>query len=97
MSRSVLQQNHADIEDLFAVEDYLALYNEALGRSVTAESLSEHHDRILKRLESAGEPKFDHWRPAELLLRYPARVDSLSATTLDNFEALAKKINATHP
>ena len=94
---SVLQQNHADIEDLFSVEDYLALYNEALGRSVTAESLSEHHDRILKRLESAGEPKFDHWRPAEMLLRDPARVDALSATTLDNFEALGKKINATHP
>lgn len=94
---STLQQNHADIEDLFAMEDYLALYNEAMGRSVTAESLSEHHDRILKRLESAGEPKFDHWRPAELLLRDPARVDALSATTLDNFEALAKKINATHP
>lgn len=93
---SVLQQNHADIEDLFALDDYLALYNEALGRSVEAKSLSEHHDRILKRLESAGEPKFDHWRPAEILLRDPARVDGLSATTLDNFEALAKKINATH-
>lgn len=94
---SVLQQNHADIEDLFEVGDYLALYNEALGRSVKAESLSQHHDRILKRLESAGEPKFDHWRPAEMLLRDPARVDGLSATTLDNFETLAKKINATHP
>ncbi|PWD52050.1 hypothetical protein C8046_16760 [Serinibacter arcticus] len=94
---AVLKQNHADIEDLFAVEDYLALYNEALTRAVALETLPQYHDRILKRLESAGESKFDHWRPAELLLRDPARVDALSASTLDNFEALARRINATHP
>ncbi|MFV0633349.1 ATP-dependent nuclease [Demequina sp.] len=94
---SVLAQKHADIEDLFAVEDYLALYNAAFDKQVKEADLSGHHERILKRFEDAGEPKFDHWRPAEVLLRDPARVDNLSDATLDNFEALARKINATHP
>lgn len=93
---SVLEQKHADIEDLFSVDDYIALYNSAFDKKITADDLSNHQDRILKRLESSGEPKFDHWRPAEVLLRDPDRVETLSSTTLANFEALVKKINATH-
>lgn len=93
---SVLEQKHADIEDLFSVDDYIALYNAAFGKKLKAKDLSHHHERILKRLENSGEPRFDHWRPAEVLLRDPARVEKLSDATLANFEALARKINATH-
>jgi predicted ATP-dependent endonuclease of OLD family len=93
---SVLKQQHADIEDLFSIEDYVELYNETFGKALKAEDLPAHHDRILKRLENAGQGKFDHWKPAAVLLRDPARVEKLSSVTLDNFEALAQKINATH-
>ncbi|MDQ0648599.1 putative ATP-dependent endonuclease of OLD family [Microbacterium natoriense] len=93
---AVLEQKHADIEDLFAAEDYVELYNAAFGKSVRAEDLPNHHERILKRLDGLGEPKFDHWRPAAVLLRDPSRVERLSEVTLRNFEALARKINATH-
>ena len=93
---SVLEQKHADMEDLFSVDDYIALYNAAFSKKLKAKDLSNHHERILKRLENSGEPKFDHWRPAEVLLRDPTRVEMLSEVTLDNFEALARKINATH-
>lgn len=93
---SVLEQNHADIEDLVAVEDYLELYNEAFGKSIEADGLSNHHERILKRLENTGQGKFDDWKPAEILLRDPSKVEALSDATLANFEALAKRINATH-
>jgi predicted ATPase len=93
---AVLEQQHADIEDLFAVDDYVELYNETFGKSLNPEDLPAHHERILKRLENAGEPRFDHWKPAAVLLRDPARVEKLSDVTLGNFEALAKKINATH-
>lgn len=92
----VLEQKHADIEDLFSVADYLGMYNAAFRKEMTPDGLSSHHERILKRLESSGEPKFDHWRPAEVLLRDPARVEDLSAETLDNFEALAVALNKTH-
>lgn len=93
---SVLEQKHADIEDLFSVDDYIALYNAAFGKKLKAKDLSNHHERILKRLENSGEPKFDHWRPAEVLLRDPARLEKLSEVSLANFEALAQKLNATH-
>jgi predicted ATP-dependent endonuclease of OLD family len=93
---AVLEQRHADIEDLFDVGDYLELYNEAFGTSHTLDHLADHPDRILLRLEALEGGKFDHWRPAAALLRDPSKVEGLSEATLDNFEALAKKINATH-
>lgn len=88
---AVLEQRHADIEDLFAPEDHLALYNDTLGKFVRAEDPPSHHERILKRLENLGEPKFDHWRPAEVLLIDPSRVELLPKETFLNFEALAKR------
>lgn len=93
---TVLGQKHADIEDLFTEGDYVELYNAAFDKSIRAEALPNHPERILKRLEELGEPKFDHWRPAAVLLRDPSRVERLSEATLANFEALAKRINATH-
>lgn len=92
---SVLEQRHSDIEDLFTAGDYLALYNEAFGKKHKVGDLPEHPDRVILRLE-ALDGKFDHWRPAEILLRDPARVAKLSQTSLSNFEALSKVINASH-
>ena len=88
---SVLEQKHSDIEDLFAVKDYLELYNEAFKRQYKI----DNPDRIILRLEKL-DGKFDHWRPAEILLRDPSKVEKLSQLTLDNFESLAKSINVTH-
>ncbi|AZZ55392.1 hypothetical protein C5E08_05435 [Rathayibacter iranicus] len=92
---SVLEQKHSDIEDLFKAGDYLGLYNEAFGKKHKVGDLPDHPDRLLLRLE-ALDGRFDHWRPAEILLRDPSRVEKLSQTTLGNFEALAQRINATH-
>lgn len=92
---SVLEQKHSDVEDLFSASDYLGLYNEAFGKKHKVGGLPDHPDRILLRLQ-ALDGKFDHWRPAEVLLRNPAKVEKLSQTTLGNFEALAKAINSTH-
>ena len=92
---SVLEQKHSDIEDLFAVEDYLELYNEAFKKRHEVDDLPSHPDRIILRLEKL-DGKFDHWRPAEILLRDPSKVEKLSQLTLDNFESLARLINVTH-
>lgn len=92
---SVLEQQHSDIEDLFTTGDYLALYNEAFSKKHKVGDLADHPDRILLRLE-ALDGKFDHWRPAEVLLRNPGKVEKLSPTTLGNFEAIARAINVTH-
>lgn len=92
---SILNQKHSDIEDLFTIEDYLELYNEAFGKTHKSSDLPNHPDRVVLRLENL-DGKFDHWRPAELLLRDPLKVGNLSQSTLDNFEKLAKSINVTH-
>lgn len=92
---SVLEQKHSDIEDLFAVKDYLELYNEAFKKQYKIDNLPSHPDRIILRLEKL-DGKFDHWRPAEILLRDPSKVEKLSQLTLDNFESLARLINVTH-
>lgn len=92
---SVLGRKHSDIEDLFAVEDYLELYNEAFKKQHKIDDLPSHPDRIILRLEKL-DGKFDHWRPAEILLRDPSKVEKLSQLTLDNFESLARLINVTH-
>lgn len=91
---SVLEQKHSDIEDLFTPGDYLGLYNEAFGTSYKVGDLPGHPDRLVLRLEKL-DGKFDHWRPAEALLRNPSKVDRLSRTTLANFESLARRINET--
>jgi hypothetical protein len=75
---SVLEQKHSDIEDLFTIGDYLGLYNEAFGTSRKASDLPKHPGRLIVRLE-ALDGKFDHWRPAEILLRSPAKVEELSS------------------
>lgn len=92
---SVLEQKHSDIEDLFTAGDYLGLYNEAFGKKHKVGDLPDHPDRLLLRLEGL-DGKFDQWRPAEVLLRDPSKIEKLSQTTLASFEALAKRINATH-
>ena len=92
---AVLEQRHSDIEDLFSPGDYLGLYNEAFSKKHKVADLPNHPDRLVLRLELL-DGKFDHWRPAEALLRDPAKVEKLSQATLNNFERLAKAINATH-
>lgn len=92
---AVLEQKHSDIEDLFTAGDYLSLYNEAFGKKHKVGDLPDHPDRLVLRLEKL-DGKFDHWRPAEVLLRDPSKVEKLSQTTLSNFEQLAKVINVTH-
>lgn len=89
----VIDARHADIEDLFTVDDYLSLYNKAFGKRAKSATLGSG-SRIVHRLEQLHE-KFDHYRPAETLLRNPGLLDGLSAETLDNFERLIQRINAT--
>ncbi|MFT4299813.1 MAG: AAA family ATPase [Aeromicrobium sp.] len=84
-----------DIEDLFSVEDYLRLFNEAHRMSYTPLVLGPG-DRIVERL-TAAHGRFDHFKPAQVLLRNPRFVDELSETTLDGFARLIDRINATLP
>ena len=88
-------KRNGDVEDLFAEDDYLALYNTAFGRSVSLADLPPG-DRVVKRIETFEGANFDHFQPAATLLRdQTTLLPGLSADTLDRFEGLAARINGT--
>ncbi len=95
---AVTDTKQADIEDVFALDDYLTLYNGAFSTTLTSGALPPG-DRIVDRIGRAdGQPFTAHGRPADWLLRNRATVlDGLAATTLNRFEALFNKVNATLP
>jgi hypothetical protein len=86
---------NADIEDLFATEDYLRLYNYAFNTEYAASDLPETGEPILKRLGNlAGE--FDHALPAHALTERRADFFGfVEEVTIERFSALFKLLNAT--
>lgn len=86
-------KTHSDIEDLFTVEDYLTLYNAAFNKTRKAKDLG-HGDRIVKRLADL-DGVYDHYKPADALLRNPALLDALSAESLASFSKVIARINQT--
>ena len=88
----------ADIEDVFTPDDYLKLYNKAFGRRLTAKGLPPG-DRIIDRINrKTGERDYDHGKPADILLRHRDTIlPDLASDTLDQFEALFNRLNATAP
>ena len=92
----VLGQKTGDIEDLFEVDEYLELYNRAFGKSVSANDLKGNDPIVARIARFEGVERFDHGRPADILLREREVVLSkLSETTLKRFEELFKRINNT--
>jgi hypothetical protein len=84
----------ADIEDLFEVDDYLALYNQAFGKMLRAADLPAG-ERIVDRIREK-EGDFDTGRPADTLLRLRDKLlPPLRPTTRSRFEELFRRINKT--
>lgn len=86
----------ADIEDLFAVDDYLTLFNGAFDATVKRSDLTGN-DPIVRRIaRHLGQDRFDHGRPADYFLRNRDKLlPSLTDETMENFEELFRKVNAT--
>lgn len=89
-------QKMSDIEDLFAVDDYLNLYNIAFNKKLKASALTGT-DPIVRRISRLeGVERYNHDAPADALLRDRAKlVPTLSEETLANFERLFIRINST--
>jgi len=86
----------ADIEDLFAVEDYLDLFNRAFGKNISGVDLKGDDQIVLQIARHQGIDRFDHGKPAELLLRQrPELLPKISEETLTNFEKFFERINST--
>ncbi len=93
---TVTGNKNSDIEDVFEPDDYLALYNAAFKKRTSTKSIG-FGDRIVKRISAKlPERTYDHYKPAETLLREQATLlPNLSQPTLDRFAALFEKINAS--
>lgn len=93
MANEATSANHADVEDLFSVGDYLKLYNITYGASIKAKDLPQG-DRVVKRIEALVGATYGHGEVAEALPRYHHEID-FTAHTLGRFSELIKAINNT--
>ena len=92
----VLGRKTGDIEDLFEEEEYLGLYNKAFGKSLMAKDLKGDDPIVARIARQEGVDRFDHGRPADVLLRErDAILSKLSKDTLKRFENLFERINKT--
>lgn len=92
----ILDRNSADIEDLFEESEYLALYNKAFGKTVKGSDLKGRDPIVARLARNEGVDRFDHGRPADVLLRdRDAILSRLSDATLQRFETLCGRINGT--
>lgn len=102
-------KTESDVEDLFEPVLYCELVNQALGlrddATITvekAEAAGNGSPRIVKQVEALCRtlppdfPEFNHYLPAEWLLRHPEFLDGdepAVAQSLDKFESVFKELN----
>lgn len=92
----VLGRKTGDIEDFFEEDEYLGLYNKAFGKTINANDLQGDDPIVARIARLEGVARFDHGRPADVLLREREAVLSrLGDATLNRFEELFKRINNT--
>jgi predicted ATP-dependent endonuclease of OLD family len=107
-----VQQQEADVEDVFAPKLYVAMlngaYNPPSEKVVTTETLlgANATERIVKKTETLFKtmppnvPEFDHFTPARWLLENVSILDASTPEvqeTLDRAEAIFKKFNSLLP
>lgn len=91
----------ADIEDLFSVDEYIALVKVAYPNvdGILTQDALEKLPRIVKRIEKIFSKKlpaikFNHYAPSKAGLNELGSKIKISTETLDRFERLFKRINA---
>jgi hypothetical protein len=102
----VLGLADGDVEDIFDPKVYIKLVNGALGLTganrLTLSKLDSSISRLVKRAEAACKllppevPEFDHFTPADWLIRNPTVLDTKDPEveqTLDNAEKVIAAIN----
>jgi predicted ATP-dependent endonuclease of OLD family len=88
---------NADVEDLFALSDYLRLYNWAFNKDLKPSDLASTSEPVLKRIADL-EGTFDHALPAHALTVHREEFfQAVEPTTVANFQKLFSLLNATVP
>lgn len=92
----ILGRKTGDIEDIFEEKEYLSLYNKAFSKSLKVDDLNGDDPIVARIARHEGVDRFDHGRPADVLLREREDVlPKLSENTLKRFEDLFERINKT--
>lgn len=92
----VLGRRDGDIEDLFEEDEYISLYNKAFGKTIKTQDLKGNDPIVARIARLEGVDRFDHGRPADVLLRErEAVLSKLGENTLKRFEDLFTRINST--
>lgn len=92
----VAGRSPADIEDLFEPAEYLSLYNVAFNKGLAPQDLQGTDPIVARIARKEGVDRFDHGRPADILLRDRDQVlVTLSEATFKRFEDLFERINKT--
>ena len=87
----------ADIEDLFAKDDYLKLFNKAFDEyeNIKVEDLNQDINQILIQIAKIiKKDRFNHYRPANQLAKMGVDIDYFSTETIENFEKVFEKVNS---
>jgi predicted ATP-dependent endonuclease of OLD family len=88
----ILKTAFADVEDMFEVIDYLALYNGAFAKKITIDDIDATKPIMAQLKKKNGGRDFNHYLPASYYAKNVAAI-KLSNKTLDNFEILFKTLN----
>ena len=85
----------ADMEDLFVKEDYLKLFNSAFTEhaDIKIGDLKADIKKIILQLSDHLGKNFNHYRPANEMVKLGADKKYFSKDTLDNFEKVFLEIN----
>lgn len=89
-------QDKADLEDLFAKSDYLKLFNAAFHEhtDIAVSDLNASINQIIIQInQHLGVPRFNHYRPANELVKQAVDESFFEAKTLERFEKVFKEIN----
>jgi predicted ATP-dependent endonuclease of OLD family len=88
--------NNADLEDLFSKVEYLKLFNSAFTEysDISLSDLNPKIPKILLQINNhIKKDRFNHYRPANALVKLGISKDFFSDVTLTNFENVFKEIN----
>jgi predicted ATP-dependent endonuclease of OLD family len=87
--------NKADLEDLFVKQDYLNLFNFAFpDTQIKLSELNQDIKQVIIQINKyINKDRFNHYLPANELVKRGIKKDDLSPETLDNFEKVFAKIN----
>lgn len=93
---TTINGNKAEIEDMFSKIEYLTLFLQAFPKQekITVEQLNSQIGRILKQIEAFYNiERFNHYSPANELLKMTNKENFISDETLDRFENMFNTIN----